>query len=135
MYSLVVPVYRNEESIPTLLTELAHMNERLEKQLEVVFVVDGSPDASFQRLALLLPRVSFRSRLLVLSRNFGSFAAIRTGLQTASGKFFAVMAADLQEPPDLIIAFFEHLRQDEADVIVGTRMSREDPLLGRICVI
>jgi glycosyltransferase involved in cell wall biosynthesis len=97
-----------------------------------VFVVDGSPDQSFQRLAAELPVVPFKAKLVALSRNFGSFSAIRIGLQKAVGPYFAVMAADLQEPADLIMAFFDELAKDEADVVVGTRMSRDDPFLSRI---
>jgi polyisoprenyl-phosphate glycosyltransferase len=67
-----------------------------------------------------------------LSRNFGSFLAIRVGLQKATGPYFAVMTADLQEPADLIVAFFDELAKDEADVVVGTRMSRDDPFLRRL---
>jgi glycosyltransferase involved in cell wall biosynthesis len=67
----------------------------------------------------------------VLSKNFGSFAAIRAGLATASGPHYAVMAADLQEPPELIQAFFHALEQDEADVVVGAREGRADPLATR----
>jgi glycosyltransferase involved in cell wall biosynthesis len=96
-----------------------------------VFVVDGSPDQSFQRLAAELPVVPFKAKLVALSRNFGSFSAIRIGLQKAVGPYFAVMAADLQEPADLIMAFFDELAKDEADVVVGTRMSRDDPFLSR----
>jgi glycosyltransferase involved in cell wall biosynthesis len=59
----------------------------------------------------------------VLSRNFGSFSASRVGLEKATGPYFAVMAADLQEPAELIVAFFDELAKDQADVVVGTRMS------------
>ena len=61
-------------------------------------MVDGSPDDSRARLLSRLRRATFRSRLVDLSRNFGSFAAIRTGLSLARGQAVAVMAADLQEP-------------------------------------
>jgi glycosyltransferase involved in cell wall biosynthesis len=132
MYSVVIPVYKNEASIRELLESLQGISERLPGPTEVVFVVDGSPDQSLQRLAAMLPHVSFTSRLIALSRNFGSFAAIRIGLQKATGRYFAVMAADLQEPPELILNFFESLTKDEADVVVGTRVAREDPLLARI---
>jgi len=67
-----------------------------------------------------------------LSRNFGSFSAIRVGLQKATGPYFAVMAADLQEPADLILTFFDELAKDQADVVVGTRVSRDDPFLSRL---
>jgi polyisoprenyl-phosphate glycosyltransferase len=132
MYSIVIPVYKNEASIPNLLLTLHGIHKRLNGPLEVVFVVDGSPDQSFQRLAAELPVVPFKAKLVALSRNFGSFSAIRIGLQKAVGPYFAVMAADLQEPADLIMAFFDELAKDEADVVVGTRMSRDDPFLSRI---
>jgi glycosyltransferase involved in cell wall biosynthesis len=132
MYSIVIPVYKNEASIPNLLLTLHGIHKRLNGPLEVVFVVDGSPDQSFQRLAAELPVVPFKAKLVALSRNFGSFSAIRIGLEKAVGPYFAVMAADLQEPADLIMAFFDELAKDEADVVVGTRMSRDDPFLSRI---
>ena len=132
MYSIVIPVYKNEGSIPDLLQTLEGIGKRLGSDLEVVFVVDGSPDQSFQRLAAELPAVTFKSKLIALSRNFGSFSAIRIGLQKATGPYFAVMAADLQEPPELILAFFDELAKDQADVVVGTRVSREDPFLSRV---
>jgi polyisoprenyl-phosphate glycosyltransferase len=132
MYSLVIPVFRNQESLPDLLAALTGMNAALDGKLEVVFVVDGSPDRSYALLRDSLPQAGFASQLLLLSRNFGSFAAIRCGLQAAGGEYFAVLAADLQEPPELAVDFFHSLARDEADVIVGTRDARADPLLSRI---
>jgi glycosyltransferase involved in cell wall biosynthesis len=132
MYSLIVPVYRNQESLPDLLAALADINATLDGKLEAVFVVDGSPDRSYAVLREALPKSAFASQLLLLSRNFGSFAAIRCGLQAARGEFFAVLAADLQEPPELATQFFQQLAADEADVIVGTRDSRADPLFSRL---
>lgn len=132
MYSIVIPVYKNEASIPKLLLTLHGINKRLDGPLEVVFVVDASPDQSFQRLAAELPAATFKAKLVALSRNFGSFPAIRIGLQKATGPYFAVMAADLQEPADLIVAFFDNLAKNEADVVVGTRVARDDPFLSRI---
>jgi glycosyltransferase involved in cell wall biosynthesis len=132
MYSLIVPVYRNQESLPDLLAALTAINATLDGKLEAVFVVDGSPDRSYAVLREALPKSAFASQLLLLSRNFGSFAAIRCGLQAARGEFFAVLAADLQEPPELATQFFQQLAADEADVIVGTRDSRADPLFSRL---
>jgi len=131
MYSIVIPVYKEEASIPDLSMTLRGISKRLNSALEVVFVVDGSPDQSFQRLASELSTLPFKSKLIALSRNFGSFAAIRVGLEKASGPYFAVMTADLQEPDDLIVAFFEELAKDETDVVVGARQSRDDPFLSK----
>jgi glycosyltransferase involved in cell wall biosynthesis len=127
-YSIVIPVYRNEESIPALLQQLEQINKTLEKSLEAVFVIDGSPDKSLDKLEKLLPLQNFRSRLITLSRNFGSFAAIKTGFDQAEGEFIGIMAADLQEPPELIVELFRILETNEFDVAVGRRESRSDPL-------
>ncbi|MGI5181887.1 glycosyltransferase family 2 protein [Dactylosporangium sp. CA-152071] len=132
MYSLIVPVYRNEGTIHDLLAAVGDLHDALGGALEAVFVVDGSPDRSAELLQSLLPTQRFPARLVLLSRNFGSFAAIRVGLQHATGEYFAVMAADLQEPPELALQFFRTLATDEFDVVVGTREGRADPLGGRI---
>jgi len=50
----------------------------------------------------------------------------------ARGEYFGVMAADLQEPPELLIAFFKALEANECDVAIGTRMGRSDPLISRL---
>jgi polyisoprenyl-phosphate glycosyltransferase len=132
LISLVIPVYRNAENISALLAALTDLDRGLEGALEVVFVVDGSPDDSHARLAAALPTQAFRSQLLSLSRNFGSFAAIRAGLQEARGGRFAVMAADLQEPPELVQTFDERLRSGTCDIVIGTRATRADPALSRV---
>ena len=62
--------------------------------------------------------------------NFGSFTAVRTGMQAARGEFIAVMAADLQEPPELMVAFFNSLASGN-DVAVGTRSTRDDPAVSQ----
>ena len=132
MVSVVIPVYRNEDSIDELLSVLDQIHGRLQDDFEAVFVVDGSPDGSLSRLESALPRCGFRSQLLALSRNFGSFPAITAGLQAGRGDFFAVMAADLQEPPELILEFSRLLVAGEADLVVGVREHRHDPWLARV---
>lgn len=94
--SIIVPVYRNEQNIRDLLQALDVLTRSLAGKTEVVFVVDGSPDRSGELLQQNLTLCTFPARLLFHSRNFGSFAAIRTGLVYARGDSFAVMAADLQ---------------------------------------
>jgi glycosyltransferase involved in cell wall biosynthesis len=129
LFSLVVPVYRNEDTLPALIEGLEFANRQLGGRLEAVFVVDGSPDRSLPVLRELLDAASFQSQLIALSRNFGSFAAIRQGLEAACGPFFAVMAADLQEPLELPMEFFQRLARGDVDVVIGERVSRRDPVL------
>ena len=132
MLSLVVPVYRNEASIPDLLETIEELGRRLGGAFEAVFVVDGSSDRSLELLQDMLPGVGFRSQILSLTRNFGSFAAVRAGLAAGTGDVFAIMAADLQEPPDLVLSFHEVMESGQYDVAVGCRDSRSDPLRDRV---
>jgi glycosyltransferase involved in cell wall biosynthesis len=132
MLSLVIPVYRNEKNLDRLLAELSKLKDRLPDELEVVFVVDGSPDASLQILRDRLPSLSLRSQLISLSRNFGSFNAVMAGLGAGTGDHFAVLAADLQEPPELILQFHEVLKSDTADIVFGHRTGRSDPWMSEL---
>lgn len=126
--SLVIPVFRNEENIYDLLNELNRLHHRL-RELEVVFVVDGSPDQSGDILLDNKNIMNFSAQIVFHSRNFGSFIAIRTGLEFSRGDFIAVMAADLQEPLDLIQKMFNILETDSADVVFGQRTARRDSLI------
>jgi glycosyltransferase involved in cell wall biosynthesis len=133
MFSLVIPVYKNEMNLDRLLAALGELSGRLPEELQVVFVVDGSPDRSFEILSRRLAGVPFRSHLVSLSRNFGSFSAIAAGLRAGSGERFGVLAADLQEPPELIERFAKILLAGDADVVFGCRASRADSMMSRLC--
>ena len=132
MLSLIIPVYRNEESIPDLLDAVRGIGDALPDDLETVFVVDGSPDRSFEMLQTALRSQPIRSKLALLSKNFGAFPAVRAGLELATGDRFAIMAADLQEPPELVLQMDEVLRSDAADVVLGVREERHDPASTRL---
>jgi glycosyltransferase involved in cell wall biosynthesis len=126
MNSLVIPVYGNSGTIDTLVETIEGIEKQLPDELETIFVVDGSPDDSRQRLVAALGRSTIAARIADHSRNFGSFAAIRTGMSIARGERIAVMAADLQEPPELVIEFLRRLAEHDVDVVAGERISRSD---------
>jgi glycosyltransferase involved in cell wall biosynthesis len=132
MYSLVIPVYKNEANLDRLLKEMVDLAIRIPTDFEVVFVVDGSPDRSLERLREALPGLPLQTQLISLSRNFGSFCAIAAGLERARGDYFAVIAADLQEPPELVDQFYEILAINRADLVFGVRSRRSDPWLSAI---
>jgi glycosyltransferase involved in cell wall biosynthesis len=129
--SLVIPVYKNEENLDRLLAELIRLRGTL-PDLEVVFAIDGSPDRCAEILAARLPVMGLRAQLVQLSRNFGSFSAICAGLEMGQGEHFAVIAADLQEPPELIAQFARILAAGEADIAFGVRTKRADPWLTEV---
>ena len=130
--TLVIPVYKNEDSVSQLLVAIRRIRAEIEGPFEAIFVVDGSPDRSYARLREALPEAGIRSQLICLSRNFGAFAAIRAGLQHATGDVIAVMAADLQEPPELIVQFYEALKDGRHDLAFGIREGREDPFMAKL---
>ena len=112
--------------------ELEAFSERLPDELEVVFVVDGATDGSDRYLQEHLPTWRVASRLIELSRNFGSFAAIAGGLERRVGMYIAVMAADLQEPVDSILEFHRLLAAGEADVVVWRAQAAGRSFLSRL---
>ena len=129
--TVVVPVYKNRDSLPELCRQIGALDTGT-ATLDVVFVVDGSPDDSADVLRSCAHEVGGAVGIVELSRNFGSFAAIREGLRRATGDVVAVIAADLQEPPDLVPRLVEALQQSDADVALGTREGRADPLGARL---
>jgi glycosyltransferase involved in cell wall biosynthesis len=129
-YSVVVPVYRNEATLPDLLAQLSDLRESYAAPFEVVFVIDGSPDNSHALLKLHLPLMPFASQIVALSRNFGAFAAVRAGLAAATGDLQAVLAADLQQPVSSVRQMFDVLERG-ADIAIGQRATRDDPWLSR----
>jgi dolichol-phosphate mannosyltransferase len=124
LVSVVVPVYHNAASLPMLLARLQELARANPEEFEFVFVDDGSGDDSFGVLQEL-SRDEPQMRVLRLSRNFGSSAAILAGLDHAVGDVVAVIAADLQDPPEMIADMVEHWRQGRK-VVLAARHSRGD---------
>jgi len=127
--SIVVPVYFNQNSLPDLFHKLKFVEAELGKmevELELIFVDDGSQDGS---LALLREFREQRSmtRVIKLTRNFGAISAVKTGLNYITGDCFLFLAADLQDPPDLIPQMLNKWLNG-AKYVICERTSREDPL-------
>jgi dolichol-phosphate mannosyltransferase len=131
LVSVVVPVYHNAASLPVLLGKLQHLaRSNAGDSFEFVFVEDGSRDDSYAVLARLAqedPRV----RVVKLVRNFGANSALLAGLEHARGDVIAAIAADLQDPPELLDELLAHWRQGRK-VVFATRTSRDDPWLTRV---
>src|SRR5260370_36806359 len=104
MLSLVIPLYKSEEGLPRLLTELLKLQQELQPEpFEAVFVVDGSPDRCYESLVERLPTLPLRAQLIQLSRDFGSFRAIARGWSSDSGDLFAALAVGLHGPAESLL--------------------------------
>ncbi len=129
--SIVVPVYYNELNLPHLFPRLfALADANPQYNFEYVFVDDGSGDNSFQILAELARRDD-RVRVVKLSRNFESNAATLAGLHYVSGDCVAMIAADLQDPPELITTMLQRWEAGKK-VVLASREDREDPFVNRL---
>lgn len=132
LVSVVIPVYRNQDSADALIESLEVVAGRWGGEFELILVVDGSPDDSAGALREAVAKSSLQHvQMLHHSRNFGSFPAVRTGLEVARGDYIAVIAADLQEPPELILDFAAELDSGQYDIVIGARETRDDPFASR----
>jgi polyisoprenyl-phosphate glycosyltransferase len=125
--SVVVPVYFNEPSLPALFEALLEVEAGLRErnlQLELIFVDDGSRDGS---LAVLrdIKRRRPATKVVKLTRNFGAVHASKTGMRFVTGDCFLILAADLQDPPELILEMADLWRKG-AKFVVCVRQDRED---------
>lgn len=131
LVSVIVPVYFNAESLPALHAQFTDIAQRnLDLAFEFIYVDDGSGDGSFQVLRDLAKSDS-RIRVVKLARNFGSNIALNAGLSHAQGACVAMIAADLQDPPELIHEMLIRWRAG-TKVVLAARRTRSDPLLTRL---
>lgn len=127
MVSVVVPVFYNEHSLPVLFDALMEVEAGLRERgldLELIFVDDGSRDASLKAL-LKIKDTRPATKVIKLTRNFGAVQASKTGMRFVTGDCFLVLAADLQDPPELILEMAD-LWQRGAKFVICVREGRED---------
>lgn len=130
--SVVIPVYFNEHSLSGLFDELNVVEQQLEQRdvgLELIFVDDGSGDASLKTLLDFKQRRP-ATKVLKHTRNFGAGQAVKSGLQYVTGDCFLFLAADNQDPPDLIVQTVDRWLAGKK-YVVATRESRKDPFLSK----
>lgn len=127
--SIVIPVYYNEDSLHMLYEDLKKKVLDQIGEYEIVMVDDGSQDQSWAVMKELQNRDK-NIRLLKLSRNFGSHAAMLAGLVNSTGDCAVIKAADLQEPSEIIIDMYESWKQGN-NVVLAVRAGREESLVQR----
>ncbi|MFH1143120.1 MAG: glycosyltransferase family 2 protein [Candidatus Eisenbacteria bacterium] len=127
--SILVPVFNEEDSLGPLHERLTGVLQGLGCSYEILFVDDGSTDASLARLAELAARDA-HIRAISFRRNFGKAAALSVGFREARGEVIITMDGDLQDDPAEIPAFLEALAQGY-DLVSGWKRRRRDPLSKR----
>lgn len=131
--SVVVPVFWNEQSLPPLFEELSRTEEELKARnynLELIFVDDGSGDNSLGEL-LKIKRSRPATKVIKLTRNFGAIHASKTGFQFVTGDCFMILAADLQDPPELILEMLQKW-ESGCKFVLCSRTARRDPVMTKV---
>lgn len=126
--SIVVPCYNEEKALPYFYDEInkisKDMGRKYRLEFEFVFVDDGSKDNTTNILKNMADSDS-RVKFISFSRNFGKEAALLAGLQYSSGDYTAVMDADLQDPPEMLIDMYEALANEDYDCAAARRVTRK----------
>ena len=123
--SIVIPVYYNENNLRPLYDDIKEkVIYKIDYNYEIVMVNDGSKDKSYEVMKELAEKDS-NIKIISLSRNFGSHAAILCGISHCTGDCAVVKAADLQEPTELILEMVES-RKKGNKVVLAVREGREE---------
>ncbi len=122
VYSVVAPVFNEEETLPHFYDRVMAAMERLGEPFELVLINDGSRDGSFRAMRALHERDP-RVRVVDFSRNFGHQIAISAGLDHARGQAVIIIDSDLQDPPEVILELIARWR-DGAEVVYAQRATR-----------
>jgi glycosyltransferase involved in cell wall biosynthesis len=126
--SVIIPVYNEEENVTVLYKELTNVLRALNLDYEIIFVDDGSTDATHQRLSELRAQDAL-VRIIKLRKNFGQSAAMKAGFDHAKGNLIITMDADLQNDPHDIPQLLEKMENENYDAVCGWRYNRRDPFL------
>ncbi len=121
-YSIIIPVFNEEESLPRLFERLQIILDQLDGSCEVILIDDGSHDKSLS-LMKQFHRQDSRFLAISFSRNFGHQMALTAGLDYARGRAIITMDADLQDPPELIYELVKKW-QDGYELVYAVRRSR-----------
>lgn len=131
LISIVIPVYFNEQSLPELADRLDALSKRFKKhRFEFIFVDDGSEDRSVEVLKKLQAK-DRRILIVQLTRNFGSNTAILAGLSHAKGQCAGFIAADLQDPPEVLEEMIQIWERGTPLVYAVRKSRRGDPFWTR----
>lgn len=119
-YSIVVPVYNEEDNVQPLFQEIKEVMNSLNEPYEIIFVNDGSSDSTHQKLKALFP-----IKIIAFRRNYGQTAALDAGFKHARGEIIITLDGDGQNPPSEIPKLLEEMKKGY-DVISGWRYKRKD---------
>jgi len=131
--TIIMSCYYNGPNIPVtkqrLLANEANFPDDVE--IEYVLIDDGSKDGTFEELKKFQSEIPDRVKVIKLATNVGSYNALLAGMAHATGDCTAIVAADLQDPPELIPQMYEFWSKG-VKLVIGQRAQRNDPFLDKV---
>ena len=129
LISIIIPMYNEEESLPYLYDRLTKLSDKIENyNMEFLFVNDGSKDNSLN-IVKAYKKSDERVCYLNLSRNFGKEVAMAAALDYVRGDVVAIIDADLQDPPELIIDMLKYYEEGYDDVYAKRKSRKGETVL------
>lgn len=132
--SVIIPVYFNADVLNETHSVLSAILQKNSNKFdyEIIYIDDGSKDNSYEILQKLAENDN-KTKVIKLSKNHGAYVAILTGMNYASGDAVVFLAADLQDPPELIPQMYDNwIEGKKKDLILCVRKSRKDPFISKI---
>lgn len=129
-YSVILPVYNEQENITEIFKRVTKVLSKLDNSYEIIFINDGSRDKT-ESLLHKLNKKDAHVKIISFSRNFGHQTAVTAGLDYSSGKYIAIMDADLQDPPEVLPQFFAKLKEGY-NVAYAIRKKRKEGIIKKI---
>ena len=127
LLSVIVPCFNEEGNIDLFYEETVKALGDLMPETELIFVNDGSRDATLAKLRALCARARYRVRVVSFSRNFGKEAALLAGLRSSTGEFTSIIDADLQQRPSYIVEMMDFLKEHpEYDAVAAYQEERKE---------
>ena len=126
-YSIIVPVYRSEETLGKLYERLLDVFEKLDGDFEIILVEDAGGDGSWSVMQGLRAQDK-RVRIVRLARNFGQHNALLCGFSYVRGRYVFTIDDDLQNPPEQLVKLLNMMEQTGSDVVYGIYEQKKHPV-------
>ena len=126
--TIIIPLFNEEESLQELHAWIMRVMENVQLSFEVIFIDDGSTDASWNTIVALTNNHS-STKGIRFSRNYGKSQALHAGFAQAQGEVVFTMDADLQDSADELLTMYNRLQDERLDILSGWKKKRYDSLL------
>lgn len=122
---IVIPLYKSKHNIKSLVERLEEWRKTIDFSFQVIFVVDGCPENSFEQIQETIKEVQVDAQILNLAKNYGQQTATAIGFSVCTAPYVATIDDDLQHDPFQLNILFEKLKDEQADLVYGVYIKKK----------